>query len=75
MHMWGEMMPKRGHPEYPAKISIEALELLVIESDHMFILVPFPYMGLDWQQCPKILFTQNEPTYVIGTISFFFKLI
>jgi len=30
MHMWGYMMPKRGFPKYLAKISTEALTLLVL---------------------------------------------
>ena len=28
VHMWGEMIPKRGQSEYPTKISSDALELL-----------------------------------------------
>jgi hypothetical protein len=31
MHMWGEMMPKRGQPEFPARISTDALGLLASE--------------------------------------------
>jgi len=47
MHMWGEMIPKRGQPKYLARISIDALGLLTCEAKHMFILVPCPYAGMD----------------------------
>ena len=47
MHMWGEMMPKRGQLEYPARISPVALQLLACEDDHMFIMVLCPYAGMD----------------------------
>ena len=59
--MWGEMMPKRGIPEYSARISSQSLELLGSEDDHMFMLVLCPYMGLDWRGCANIPFTLNEP--------------
>ena len=48
MQMWGEMMLKRGMFEYPARISSDALELLANVDDHMFMMVPCPYTGLDW---------------------------
>lgn len=75
MHMWGKVMPKRGQPEYLARISTEALGLLASEANHMFVLVLCPYAGMDWRQCPNILFTPDEPTNDRGNISIFFKLI
>jgi hypothetical protein len=57
MHMWGEMMPKRGMPDFPARISREALQLLASEADHVFVMVSCPYVGMDWRGCPNILFT------------------
>jgi hypothetical protein len=48
MHMWGEMMPKRGQLDFSARITPYALGLLVSATDHMFIMVACPYMGLDW---------------------------
>ena len=42
MHMSGEMMPKRGLSEYPARISSDALELLASEDDNMFVMVLCP---------------------------------
>jgi len=48
MHMWGEMMPKRGQPKYLTRISTNALGLLTNEVNHMFVMVSCPYMGMDW---------------------------
>ena len=42
MHMWGETMPKRGMPNFPARISKEALQLLANEVDHVFLMVSCP---------------------------------
>ena len=47
MHMWGKMMPKREETMFPARISDDALELLAIVDEHPFIMVPYPYAGLD----------------------------
>ena len=47
MHMWGQMMPKREETLFPARISDDALELLVSVDEHPFIMVPCPYAGLD----------------------------
>jgi hypothetical protein len=75
MHMWGEMMPKRGQSEFPARISTNALGLLASEVNHMFVMVSCPYAGLDWRGCPNILFTSDEPPDARGNISVLFKLI
>ena len=48
MHMWGEMMPKRGQQDFPTKISPDAQWILGSEADHMFIMVLCPYVVLDW---------------------------
>jgi hypothetical protein len=48
MCMRGEMMPKMGQLELLAKIPPDTLGLLGIAVDHMFIMVSFPYMVLDW---------------------------
>ena len=48
MHMWGQMMPKRGETEFSEKISHDALDLLASVEEHPFIMVPCPYAGLDW---------------------------
>ena len=48
MHMWGHMMPKRGETEFSVRISHDALELLASVDKHPFIMVPYPYVGLDW---------------------------
>ena len=48
MHMWGQMMPKRGDTMFPAKISHDALDLLAsVDRLHPFIMVPCPYVRLD----------------------------
>jgi hypothetical protein len=73
--MWGDMIPKRGHPDFPAKISNDPLGLLANESDHMFMMVLCPYTGLDWREFPNILFTLDEPPYARDNISVLFKLI
>jgi len=59
--MLGQIMPKRGLLEYLARISIEALVLLTSEDDHVLFAMAFPYMRIDWRQCPSILFKLVEP--------------
>ena len=49
MHMWGEMMLMRFQLEYPTRISTDVLGLLAGETDHMFIMVSCPYVGMDWK--------------------------
>ena len=75
MCIWAEMMPKRCHPQYPARISPKELQLLECEDNHMFIMVSCPYARMDWRQCPNILFTKVELADDRGSISVFFKLI
>jgi hypothetical protein len=75
MDMWGEMIPKRGQPEFSTRISPDALGLLGSEVDHIFIMVSCPYMDLDWRGCRNILFTLDEPPDDRGNISVLFKLI
>jgi hypothetical protein len=48
MHIWGEMMPKRGQLEFPVRIVPDELGLLGSAVDHMFVMVPCHYVGLDW---------------------------
>ena len=40
-------MPKRGETKFSARISHDALELLASVDEHPFIMVPYPYDGLD----------------------------
>ena len=68
MHMWGQMMPKRGETLFPSRISNVALELLASVDEHPFIMVPYPYAGLDWRGCANILFTADEPPDDRGNI-------
>lgn len=68
-------MPKRGELEFFARISHDALELLASVDDHAFVLVPYPYAGLDWRGCSNILFTNDEPPDDRDNISVFFKFI
>ena len=76
MHMWGQMMPKRGETMFPAKISHDALDLLAsVDELHPFIMVPCPYAGLDWRGCANILFTNDEPLDDRGNIIVLFKFI
>ena len=75
MHMWGQMMPKREETLFPARISDDALELLASVDDHPFIMVPCPYLGLDWRGCANILFTANELPNDRGNITVLFKCI
>ena len=75
MHMWGQMMPKRGETMFPARISHDALELLAsVDELHPLTMVPCPYDGLDWQGCAKILFTDDEPPDDRGNILFYLNL-
>ena len=49
MHMWGQMMPKRGETMFPARISHDTLDLLAsVDELHPFIMVPCTYARLDW---------------------------
>ena len=49
MHMWGQMMPKRGETVFQARILHDALELLAsVDKLYPFIMVPCPYARLDW---------------------------
>jgi hypothetical protein len=47
--MWGEMIPKRGMPDFPARIFREEFDLLSSEIDHIFMMVSCPYAGMDWR--------------------------
>ena len=68
-------MPKRGKSEFSERISHDALELLAASVDeHPFILVPCPYVGLDWQGCANILFIDDEPPDDRGNISVYLNL-
>lgn len=49
IHMWGDMIPKRGISEYLARISIEALGILANDDDYMFDLMTCLYVGMDWR--------------------------
>ena len=53
MHMWGEMMPKRGATEFSMRILHDALEFLASVYEHPFIMVPCTYDGLDWRGVPS----------------------
>ena len=68
-------MPKRGEFEFSTRISHDALELLVSVDEHPFVMVPYPYAGLDWRGCANILFTDDEPPGDRGNIIVFFKFI
>jgi len=75
MRIWGKMMPKRGLLEFPTRISPKALMLLGNEDDHMFVMLEFSYVGIDWRGYPNIFFTSVEPLDDRGNISVLFKLI
>ena len=75
MHMWGQMMPKRGDTEFFARISQDALELLASVDEHPFVMVPCPYAGLDWRGCASILFTDHELPNDRGNITVLFIFI
>ena len=75
MHMWGQMMPRRGEFEFSVRISHDALELLASVNEYPFIVVPCPYAGLDWRGCANILFIDDEPSNDRGNIIVLFKFI
>ena len=76
MHMWGQMIPKRGDTLFPSRISHDSLHLLAsVDGLHPFIMIPYPYAGLDWQGCPNILFTLDELPDDKGNITFLFIFI
>ena len=68
-------MPKRGENVFPTRISHDALELLASVDDHPFIMVPYPYAGLDWRGCANILFIDDEPSEDRGNITVLFNFI
>ena len=43
MHMWGQMMPKRGETKFSVRILHDALELLANVDENPFVMVPCPY--------------------------------
>ena len=61
MHMSDDMMPKRGMPDFPARISRDVIDLLSNEADHVFMMVLCPYAGMDWRGCLNTLFILDEP--------------
>ena len=75
MHMWGQMMPKRGETEFSVRLSHDALELLSSVNEHSFIIVPCPYAGLDWRGCPNILFTVDECQMIEVVLVFYLYLL
>jgi hypothetical protein len=60
MHIWGEMILKRGMPNFPTGTSRQALHLLSSEEDHFFMMASCPYKRMDWQGCLNILFIEDE---------------
>ena len=68
-------MPKREEILFPARISDDALELLASVDEHPFIMVPYPYVGLDWRGCANILFTTDELPDDRANITILFKFI
>ena len=68
-------MPKRGKSEFSTRISHDALELLTSVDEHPFVLVPCPYVSLDWRGYANILFIDDEPLDDRGNITIFFKFI
>ena len=76
MHMWGQMMPKRGETMFLARISYDALDLLSnVDELHPLIMVPCPYAGLGWRGCPNILFISDEPRDDRGNVTVLFIFI
>ena len=70
------MMPKRpGDTEFFARISQDALEFLASVDEHPFVMVPYPYSGLDWRGCANILFTDDELPDDRGNITVLFIFI
>ena len=69
-------MPKRGDTMFPARILHDALDLLVsVDEFCPFIMVPCPYVGLDWRGSTNILFTDDEPPDDRGNITILFIFI
>ena len=76
MHMWGQMMPKRGDTMFPPRISHDALDLLAsFHGLYPVIMVSCSYVRLDWRGCPNILFTYDEPPDDRGNITVLFLFI
>ena len=75
MYMWWETMPKRGHSDFPTRITPKVLEMLSNEDDHALDIVSYPYVGLEWRVWHVITFTQDEPLNERGNISVMFKLL
>ena len=73
--MWGKMMPKRGGPEFPTRITLDVLYMLSSEDSHALNMVPYPYVGMDWRGFPEIFFIADEPSDDRGNINAMFKLL
>ena len=69
-------MPKRGETMFLARISHDTLDLLAsVDELHPFIMVPCPYVGLEWRGCANILFIDDELPDDKGNINVFFTFI
>lgn len=69
------MMPKRGELDFYMRILQDALDFLASVDQRPFVLVPYPYAHLDWKECAKIVFTDDEPPDDRSNITIFLKFI
>ena len=69
------MIPKRGKPDFLARITADVIKMLGSEDPPTLDMVPYPYAKLDWRKCPNILFTQDEPANDRGKFNIMFELI
>ena len=51
------------------------IDMLGSEDPPNLDMVPYTYSSFDWRGCPRILFTQDEPTDDRGKFSVMFELI
>ena len=53
--MWGKLIPKRGHYEFPiTPVGKEVFYLLSNEDDLVLNIIEYLYAGIDWRACLNI---------------------
>ena len=70
MHMWGQLLPKRGQSELLCGVDDkDVCDLLAEEDEHDVLdFVLYPYAGIYWRGFENIQFTKDEPPDDRGNI-------
>ena len=75
MHMWGKMMPKRGQSYFPARITVDVLDMIGVEEQPRLDMDAYPHVGLEWRAVYQHLLHLCKPLDDRGKFNVMFKLI